>query len=78
MGAGMAEFVSKDLGQGTATVTEYNLYCHFVAGLVGDGLSRLFCTTGVESPALLKDPDLSNRYVLGSWSESLGKIWLGA
>jgi farnesyl-diphosphate farnesyltransferase len=42
MGAGMAEFVSKDLGQGTTTIDEYNRYCHFVAGLVGEGLTRLF------------------------------------
>jgi farnesyl-diphosphate farnesyltransferase len=47
MGAGMAEFVAKDLGQGTATVAEYNKYCHYVAGLVGHGLSRLFAATKV-------------------------------
>ena len=35
MAEGMAEFVSKDLGQGTANIDEYNRYCHFVAGLVG-------------------------------------------
>jgi farnesyl-diphosphate farnesyltransferase len=47
MGAGMAEFVAKDLGQGTASVAEYNKYCHYVAGLVGHGLSRLFAATKV-------------------------------
>ena len=38
----MAEFVDKDTGQGTTDVKEYNRSCHFVAGLVGEGLSRLF------------------------------------
>lgn len=49
MGQGMASYVSKDLGQGTVTVEDYNLYCHYVAGLVGEGLSRLFHCTGYES-----------------------------
>ncbi len=50
MGHGMASFVQIDLGQGTVTVDDYNLYCHYVAGLVGEGLSRLFTCTGYESP----------------------------
>ena len=37
MGQGMASYVAKDLGQGTVTIEDYNLYCHFVAGLVGEG-----------------------------------------
>ena len=61
MGAGMAEFVSKDLGQGTVTTAEYNQYCHFVAGLVGDGLTRLFAATGIEGPEILLAPQLANR-----------------
>lgn len=48
MGEGMAEFVDKDLGQGTTSVEEYNRYCHFVAGLVGEGLSRLFVISGAD------------------------------
>lgn len=59
----MAEFVSKDLGQGTVSTVEYNQYCHFVAGLVGDGLTRLFAATGVEDPEILLSPDLANRYL---------------
>lgn len=59
----MAEFVSKDLGQGTVSTLEYNQYCHFVAGLVGDGLTRLFAATGVEDPEILLSPDLANRYL---------------
>lgn len=50
MGHGMANFVQIDLGQGTVTVDDYNLYCHYVAGLVGEGLSRLFTCSGYESP----------------------------
>ena len=48
MGAGMASYVEKDLGQGTVDIAAYNLYCHYVAGLVGEGLSRLFTATGYE------------------------------
>lgn len=62
MGAGMAEFVSKDLGQGTTSTAEYDKYCHFVAGLVGDGLTRLFVATGIEGQELLLAPELANRY----------------
>jgi len=60
MGKGMAEFVSKDLGQGTKSVEEYNLYCHYVAGLVGEGLCRLFAVTRIERPALTRRMDLAN------------------
>jgi farnesyl-diphosphate farnesyltransferase len=49
MGQGMASFVERDLGQGTVTVKDYNLYCHYVAGLVGEGLSRLFFCCGYET-----------------------------
>lgn len=61
----MAEFVSKDLGQGTSSSVEYDKYCHFVAGLVGDGLTRLFVATGIEGQELLLAPDLANRCALG-------------
>jgi farnesyl-diphosphate farnesyltransferase len=50
MGQGMALYVDKDLGQGTVTTKDYDLYCHYVAGLVGEGLSRLFTCTGYEQP----------------------------
>merc|ERR1719454_2762145 len=59
-GCGMAEFVSKDLGEGTTTVAEYNRYCHFVAGLVGHGLSRLFTASGFEDAEIARDLDLAN------------------
>jgi farnesyl-diphosphate farnesyltransferase len=50
MGEGMAAYVEKDLGQGTVDIEAYNLYCHYVAGLVGEGLSRLFVCTDYEHP----------------------------
>lgn len=62
----MAEFVSKDLGQGTVSTAEYDKYCHYVAGLVGEGLTRLFAATGVEGPEVLDALDLSNRYGSGT------------
>jgi phytoene/squalene synthetase len=42
MGSGMAEFAEKDGATGTETKEEYNLYCHYVAGLVGVGPATLF------------------------------------
>jgi farnesyl-diphosphate farnesyltransferase len=42
------------------TIAEYNLYCHYVAGLVGEGLSRLFSASGLESPWLAQQLELSN------------------
>jgi farnesyl-diphosphate farnesyltransferase len=53
MGNGMAEFLLKDIRLGTATQDEYNVYCHYVAGLVGQGLTRLFVAHGNESKELL-------------------------
>eukprot|EP00300_Choanocystis_sp_HF-7_P015024 c18910_g1_i2.p1 GENE.c18910_g1_i2~~c18910_g1_i2.p1 ORF type:complete len:691 (+),score=152.13 c18910_g1_i2:46-2118(+) len=60
MGEGMADFASKDLKQGTTTLAEYERYCHFVAGLVGIGLSRLFSMSGFESKELAQKELLSN------------------
>lgn len=53
MGQGMASFVERDLGEGTVTKADYNLYCHYVAGLIGEGLSKLFNCTGYEGPEVL-------------------------
>ena len=61
MATGMAEFVDKDLGQGTVDVEQYNRYCHFVAGLVGEGLSRLFSVSGLEQPSLASELHLSDQ-----------------
>jgi farnesyl-diphosphate farnesyltransferase len=61
MADGMAEFVRKDLGQGTLDNSEYNRYCHFVAGLVGEGLSRLFAQSGLEKESFGKEVYLSDQ-----------------
>jgi len=53
MGAGMAEYVSADLGQGTADQAAYDRYCHMVAGLVGEGLSRIFVARDAEKPDIM-------------------------
>jgi len=61
MADGMAEFVGKDLGQGTLDLKEYKRYCHFVAGLVGEGLSRLFAASGLEPNSFSKEIYLSDQ-----------------
>lgn len=61
MGNGMAEFVDKDMGQGTVDIPEYNRYCHFVAGLVGEGLSRLFAVSGLEDKSFSNESYLANQ-----------------
>ncbi|XP_068664912.1 squalene synthase 1-like [Aristolochia californica] len=53
MGAGMAKFICKEV----ETVDDYDEYCHYVAGLVGLGLSKLFFTCELED---LAPVDLSN------------------
>jgi len=52
MGAGMADNVSIDMGQGTADLAAYAWYCHAVAGLVGEGLTQIFVGRGFETAAL--------------------------
>lgn len=61
MAEGMAEYVGKDLGQGTTDVAAYNRYCHFVAGLVGEGLSRLFAASGLENASVSDELFLSDQ-----------------
>jgi farnesyl-diphosphate farnesyltransferase len=43
MGRGMADFQDKDLHAGLANLDEMGGYCYFVAGVVGEMLTRLFC-----------------------------------
>lgn len=56
MGNGMADFIVMDV----KTVADYDLYCHYVAGLVGVGLSNLFASSGLESQSFFKKEHLSN------------------
>lgn len=60
MGQGMALFASRNLKQGTNDIDDYGMYCHFVAGLVGEGLSRLFAATGFETADVANQTQLAN------------------
>lgn len=62
MGNGMADYANnaKHNENGVDSVADYDLYCHYVAGLVGDGLTRLFCAAKKANMALLDRPQLSN------------------
>ncbi|POS86403.1 farnesyl-diphosphate farnesyltransferase [Erysiphe pulchra] len=61
MGNGMADYAlnSEHNSNGVNTIEDYELYCHYVAGLVGDGLTRLFVESGLANPALLERPHLT-------------------
>ena len=48
MGNGMADFAD---AKKVETKKEWDLYCHYVAGLVGIGLSRMFAASGLEGNA---------------------------
>ena len=60
MGHGMADYAEK--GEHNVdvvdTVKDYDLYCHYVAGLVGEGLTRLFVEAKLGNPLLLDRPHL--------------------
>ncbi|PVI02366.1 farnesyl-diphosphate farnesyltransferase [Periconia macrospinosa] len=60
MGNGMADYANNAEHNlaGVNTIKDYELYCHYVAGLVGEGLTRLFVEAGLANPALLKRADL--------------------
>ncbi|KAH7313496.1 squalene synthase [Stachybotrys elegans] len=61
MGNGMADYAENDklIKDGVQTIDEYELYCHYVAGLVGEGLTRLFLAAEQANPKLGERPDLS-------------------
>ncbi len=56
MGDGMADFVESKI----TSIEDYNLYCHYVAGLVGIGLSELFAASEIESRELGSKELLAN------------------
>lgn len=53
MGEGMASFSGRDLREGTEDAADYKQYCYYVAGLVGEGLTRLWAVHGDESSELV-------------------------
>ncbi|KAL8782126.1 MAG: hypothetical protein Q9213_005696 [Squamulea squamosa] len=60
MGAGMADYCNRAVEgkAGVETVKDYDEYCYYVAGLVGNGLTRLFVESGLANPALNERPQL--------------------
>lgn len=61
MGNGMADYVQNDemIKNGVKNIQEYELYCHYVAGLVGEGLTRLFLASDLAHPKLAERPALT-------------------
>lgn len=60
MGDGMAFYCNnaEHNTNGVDTIADYEKYCHYVAGLVGEGLTRLFVEAKLANEVLLKRPDL--------------------
>ncbi len=56
MGNGMADYASRKV----VTLSDYDDYCYYVAGLVGIGLSNLFYASGLESHHLQDSFELAN------------------
>lgn len=61
MGNGMADYAADTdkIENGLQTVEDYELYCHYVAGLVGEGLTRLFVSSELANPKLAERPALT-------------------
>lgn len=63
MGVGMADYAHKAHLAGTLgldSCEDFDLYCHYVAGLVGEGVSRIFAASGKEREWLGDQLVLSN------------------
>jgi len=59
----MANFAHKAATTGEIyleKIEDWDLYCHYVAGLVGEGLSCLLASSGKEQPWLADQLELSN------------------
>ncbi len=56
MGDGMADYcLNAEFNEkGVDRVADYDLYCHYVAGLVGEGCTRMFVESKFGNPALLE------------------------
>jgi farnesyl-diphosphate farnesyltransferase len=61
MGDGMADYINnaENNTHRVDTIEDYELYCHYVAGLVGEGATRLFVESGLAHPELLKKAELT-------------------
>jgi farnesyl-diphosphate farnesyltransferase len=60
MGNGMSDYCNnaEHNENGVDSIKDYEKYCHYVAGLVGEGCTRLFVEAGLANPALLDRPEL--------------------
>jgi farnesyl-diphosphate farnesyltransferase len=60
MGNGMADYANNAAHNlyGVDTLADFDMYCYYVAGLVGEGLTRLFIASGKENPKLTEAHDL--------------------
>jgi farnesyl-diphosphate farnesyltransferase len=60
MGNGMADYANNAAHNlvGVDTLEDFDMYCYYVAGLVGEGLTRLFVNSGKENPKLSQVHDL--------------------
>lgn len=56
MANGMADFAERDV----VTCEDYDKYCHYVAGLVGIGLSQLFHASGLENDRFAQVDKIAN------------------
>merc|ERR1712216_299375 len=56
MGEGMSNFIKREV----VTLKDWNEYCHYVAGLVGIGLSNLWASSMLEDKRFAEMEDLSN------------------
>ncbi|SPO02073.1 probable Probable squalene synthase [Cephalotrichum gorgonifer] len=61
MGNGMADYAlnAEFNTNGVASIKDYEKYCHYVAGLVGDGLTRIFVQAQLANDRLLQRPNLT-------------------
>jgi farnesyl-diphosphate farnesyltransferase len=61
MGNGMADYAlnAEFNSDGVKSIADYELYCHYVAGLVGEGLTKLFVAAELANPRLLERPELT-------------------
>ncbi|KAL1922140.1 uncharacterized protein VTP21DRAFT_10782 [Calcarisporiella thermophila] len=61
MGEGMAKYANGEhrIETSVATVKDFDLYCYYVAGLVGLGLNELFVKSGLEDERLLEESQLA-------------------
>lgn len=61
MGNGMADYAAKDISgnfDGVDTIADYDLYCHHVAGIVGEGITRMADIAGFVSDEVVSNPQL--------------------